>query len=146
MVDKRLIAESIITHGLNPYNSETELSDNEVDDIVDIAFKEWGFQDSSALIFHGGPSQRDEETRFEVFEETASYLEENGKDFELYFPDDKQYLLENSSLSTENINFISPEITEDDISMSGHHESRIHVTSDYHAERVDRLLNEYEED
>lgn len=136
----------MVTHGLNPYNSKIELTDQEVENIVDTAFEEWGFQNSDAIVLHGAPSKRDEKRRFQVFEETVKYLETVGRTPELYFPEDKKYLLENSDIKKDDITGIKPDITEDDISMSGTYESRIHVTSDYNANRADRLLNEYEAD
>jgi len=126
---------------LNPYISKIELTDEEVEGILETSFGDWGFENADAVILHGGPSKRDEKARFEVFEEIASYVDE---DTELYFPEDSNYLLEGSSIGESKINYIDPEITEDDITMSGRHQGRIHVTSDYHADRVDRLLDEYD--
>lgn len=136
----------MIDHGLNPYNSKIKLTSEEAEEIVETVFEDRGFQDTDALDFHGGPSKRNEIKRLEIFEETADYLQSTGRTPELYFPENKEYLLDNSDVESDRIIVISPEITEEDISKSGTHESRVHVTSDYHSERVDRLLNEYEED
>jgi hypothetical protein len=144
MVDKNLVAGSILPNG--QYNSKIDLKEDEAEEIIETVFQEWGFQDTDALVFHGGPSRRDEQKRFEVFEETAEYLEQLGRSPEMYVPEDSQYLLQNSKISSEDVITMEPEITEDDISMSGTHESRVHVTSDYHTDRVERLLSEYEED
>ena len=101
---------------------------------------EIGFEESDKLILHGAPSEEESLARYDLLEKTAFYLQSQGENPELYIPDVFEDDVQKSEVIHENsVNFMSPDVTEDEISSAAKEQSeglRTHITSDYHAEGV----------
>lgn len=88
--------------------------------------------------------------RYDLFEKTAFYLQASGKNPEIFAPSKFRDNIESSeAIHKESINYIEPEITEDELSepytkFKG--EGRIHITADYHAEGADHLSTMFDND
>ena len=146
MVDTQDLANAVA-----PYQSDKDRFDEEESlEIVDDLFRRYGFAQTDSLVYHGGPSEEEDDARFELLEEVTHLLYSNGNsDVDLYVPEDQLYRAENSDrIHEDKVKTFNPEDTRDDIEMSvgeGHDGKTVAVTSDYHMERVDSLYREITE-
>lgn len=137
-IDYRLVAES-----LQSYGAEADFTDEEIEEILDGYFLKLDFLEADALVFHGGPATEEEKKRVELYENVARMYESNDRAPELVIPDDKTELFSDEIL--EEAKLIDPDSTEDDVIITSGYENTVHVTSDYHQEGVDWLLNQYDD-
>jgi len=140
----------MLANVVSPYSSEyNRFTEDESLEIIDNLFKKDGFVDTDALVYHGGPSEEEDEARFEVFQEVAHLLQSNQNNVDIYMPDDQLHRVEESDeIHSGSVKSFDPETTTEDIEMSVGREYKgdtIAVTSDYHMERVDSLYNEMTE-
>lgn len=138
-IDYRLVAESAQSYG-----AEADFTDEEIEEILDGYFLKLGFLEADALVFHGGPSTDEEEKRIELYENVFRMYKSNNREPELILPDDKTELF--SDEIVEEANLIDPDSTEDDVTITSGYENTVHVTSDYHQEGVDWILNQHDDD
>jgi len=129
-----------------PYVELDETTSREVfEDYVE----ETALEEASKVILHGGPSEEESMTRYDLLETTAFYLQAKGSNPEIYIPDIFEDNVEESEvLHKDSVNFIQPEVTEDEITEScleNKNGSRIHITSDYHAEGVYNLNKAFDD-
>lgn len=139
-IDYEAIAKSSV-----PYGAEMQMTDKDVEGMIAGFFLDEGFAKADALIFHGGPSTPEEERRAELYENTARLLDSRFDGPDLVIPRDKQELFDDQLLDESNCELIEPSITEEDIAHTSGYSKTIHVTSDYHQQRVDDLLEIYDD-
>ena len=118
------------------------------------------FSEYDQMILHGSPSEQEDGLRYDLFETAALYLEEQGNDIDLIVPEKFRDRIQDSEVIEESsVTYINPEITEDELTQTynrfrGHENrltqrkdnGRIHVTSDYHANGVEGISRQFDED
>jgi len=137
----------LLANAVSPYSTESNRFNYEESlELVDNLFNKEGFVDANSLVYHGGPSDEEDESRFEVFEEVAHLLQSNENNVDIYMPEDQLHRAkESDTIHASSVNTFDPEKTKDYIEMSvgGNYEGdTIAVTSDYHMERADSLYNQ----
>lgn len=142
MVNKLLdVVEQDIGRGIHPY---VRLPDGEAGEAAEYFLEDLGYLNSDNIVFHGAPTDEEDWQRFEMLERVAFKLYAEGENPTINFPEDQRSKVENSEvLHADVVNYLSPSNTEDDISQS-EEGTRIHITSDYHAEAVDQLSMMYD--
>lgn len=174
MVDKLALdwVKSELGKAIHPYNSDSPLTDKEALNELERFMQDFDFANSEKVLLHGSPSSDENEVRYTLFEKAALYLKNNGhNEPNLYAHSVFEDMVEESELLTKrDVNFIKAEITEDELNAIYNPSStskslnspedirkirefeksvdesgkRIHITSDYHAEGVDSLSNQFD--
>lgn len=152
MVDNSVLdyVKSELGRTINPYESDNPLEESEAKTLFEDFSYSTNLENFDSQILHGAPSEKEDELRYDLFEKAAFYLQASGKNPEIFTPKKFKEDIESSEvIHAESINYIEPEITEDELSQTYEKfngEGRIHVTSDYHAEGVDHLSTMFDND
>ena len=152
MVNNKVLdyVKSELGRAIHPYESDSELEEYEALTLFEDFSYETGLENFDALLLHGGPSDKENNLRFDTFEKAAFYLQASGNNPRIFAPEAFQKQIEGSEvIHSDSVNYIEPNITEDEISEIYNEfkgQGRIHVTSDYHAEGVDHLSNLFDSD
>jgi len=156
MINKYLAAKQKETkaelgRSIHPYtNEDTKLDDESAIKLFENFKYDTGLEDVAKAILHASPSKEENDLRYDLFETAIFYLHSKNNNPDIYVPKVfKNNVEESEIIHPDSVNFIEPEITEDEINLPYQNKSqnkRLQVTSDYHADSVDKLNKEFDED
>ncbi|MFO7793752.1 MAG: hypothetical protein R6V35_02140 [Candidatus Nanohaloarchaea archaeon] len=149
-----------LTHLESSGSIDNRITEEEAVEVLEDFEDYTHFSEYDQMVLHGSPSEQEDDLRYDLFETAALYLEEQGNDIDLVVPEKFREKIQDSEVIEESsVRYMAPDITEDELTqtydrfrrrkdnLSGWVDNgRIHVTSDYHANGVEGLSRQFDED
>ena len=145
--------KQLLGRSVEPYDSVSPLNEEEALDRYETWFEDDllvdGFQSADKVIYHSAGSEEENAKRFKPLDALAFDMKADGQEPIIYVSEDEEDLVEGSEILDEgDVVYHESDTIEDEIrtafELSGAERS-IHVTSDYRAETVYRIREEFDD-